>query len=138
MIASTGRGCDRHLMVLRLLNLEHRVRDDSGKLVSAPLHPMFTDPIFAKSQTFRLITSGLEDGEKLVGNAFYVPIDRGYGVTYMSGPKVLKFGITSSNTKNTLPARYFGDALARALHDVFDLCKQFGLNESEQRDKSHL
>ncbi|SAM02327.1 hypothetical protein [Absidia glauca] len=138
MIASTGRGCDRHLMALRLLNLEHRVRDDSGKLISAPLHPMFTDPIFAKSQTFRLATSGLEDGEELVGNAFYVPFERGYGVTYMSSPKVLKFGITSSNTKNTLPARYFGDALARALHDVFSLCKQFGLNASEQRDKSHL
>lgn len=133
-----GKGCDRHLMVLRLLNLEHRVRDASGKLVNAPLHPMFIDPIFEKSQTFRLVTSGLEEGDRLVGNAFYVPYERGYGITYMSSRKVLKFGITSANTKNTLPARYFGDALARALHDVFNLCKQFGLNASEQKDRSHL
>ena len=52
---SNGKGCDRHLLGLRLL-----LREDES-------HPFFTEPIFAKSQEWLLSTSGLGAGNKLNG-----------------------------------------------------------------------
>jgi carnitine O-acetyltransferase len=49
-IASDGRGCDRHLLVLKLLNMDHPQHESSTtcKATTTPLHPIFTDPIFQK------------------------------------------------------------------------------------------
>jgi carnitine O-acetyltransferase len=52
---SNGKGCDRHLLGLRLL------------LREGETHPLFTEPIFAKSQEWLLSTSGLGTGNKLNG-----------------------------------------------------------------------
>jgi carnitine O-acetyltransferase len=52
---SNGKGCDRHLLGLRLL------------LREGESHPFFTEPIFAKSQEWLLSTSGLGAGNRLNG-----------------------------------------------------------------------
>ena len=79
-IASDGRACDRHLMVLRLLNSDHQMRSSvTGKLENAPMHAMFQDPIFQRSQTWTLSTSGLQAGIRLMGTGFGVATPDGYG-----------------------------------------------------------
>ncbi|KAI8330433.1 acyltransferase ChoActase/COT/CPT [Chlamydoabsidia padenii] len=135
VMASTGKGCDRHLLALMLLNKDHMVRDpSSGQLVQASMHPIFSDPIFTNSQIFRLTTSGIENDSNVIANGFYCPL--GYGITYLTGPRFLRFGITSTNTKSTLPAKFFADALLRSLRDVFGLCKM--ANGLAIKDKSNL
>jgi len=52
---SEGKGCDRHLLGLRLL------------LREGESHPIFTEPIFAKSQEWILSTSCLNAGNRLNG-----------------------------------------------------------------------
>lgn len=56
--AVVGRGIDRHLLALRLLMKE----DESS--------PVFTDPVFWKSQEWLLSTSGLSAGERFVGTGY--------------------------------------------------------------------
>ncbi|CAJ0824818.1 2391_t:CDS:2 [Entrophospora sp. SA101] len=56
--ASNGKGCDRHLLGLRLL------------LKEGESHPLFQHPIFAKSQEWLLSTSGLTTGTKFNGTGF--------------------------------------------------------------------
>ena len=55
--AATGRGIDRHLLGLRLM-----LREDSGER-----HALFEDELFARSQTWKLSTSGLSAGEQFRG-----------------------------------------------------------------------
>ena len=56
-VASNGRGCDRHMLGLRMM-----LRDNEK-------HPVFTDEAFGSSQTWRLSTSGLTTGDKLLSKS---------------------------------------------------------------------
>jgi carnitine O-acetyltransferase len=58
--ASNGKGCDRHLLGLRLL------------LRKGESHPLFTEPIFTKSQEWLLSTSSLGAGDKLIGEIYSI------------------------------------------------------------------
>ena len=55
--AATGRGIDRHLLGLRLM-----LRPEAGET-----HPLFDDELFARSQTWKLSTSGLSAGHQFRG-----------------------------------------------------------------------
>lgn len=66
--ASVGKGFDRHFLGLRQL-----LRDGET-------HDLFNDPLFAKSQTFKLSTSGLSAGDRFFGTGFGAPDPDGYGI----------------------------------------------------------
>ncbi len=55
--AITGKGIDRHLLGLGVL----------CRRMEIELPMLFQDPLFAKSQEWKLSTSGLSAGERFVG-----------------------------------------------------------------------
>ncbi|KAI8981871.1 acyltransferase ChoActase/COT/CPT [Mycotypha africana] len=129
-IASNGYGCDRHLMVLRLLNQDHQMLNNDNKMVSAPLHPIFTDPIFAESQTWKLSTSGLHAGIRLMGTGFGAVCQDGYGVNYMAAPNLVKFGCESKSVPETVSTTEFMQCLEKVLRDMKDICMVVNSGES--------
>ncbi|KAI7857673.1 acyltransferase ChoActase/COT/CPT [Circinella umbellata] len=137
-IASEGRACDRHLMVLRLLNSDHQILSPiTGKIENAPMHAMFQDPIFQKSQTWTLSTSGLQAGIRLMGTGFGAgPVD-GYGVNYMAAPTLVKFGIECKNVPETVTAHKFSDTIRQTLLAMKDVCEQINnpLGKQQQQAK---
>ncbi|CAO3664520.1 hypothetical protein G6F70_006643 [Rhizopus microsporus] len=132
-IASDGHGCDRHLLALRLLNADHQVRNQKGELVQAEMHPIFKDPIFAESQTWRLSTSGLHAGIRLMGTGFGAVYRDGYGINYMAAPTLVKFGIESKRVPETVSTEEFIKTLYKVLLDIKDLCEQ--VNNSKENSK---
>lgn len=58
--AATGRGIDRHLLGLRLM-----LRADAGEG-----HALFEDELFARSQEWKLSTSGLSAGYQFRGTGY--------------------------------------------------------------------
>ncbi|KAI9313766.1 acyltransferase ChoActase/COT/CPT [Dichotomocladium elegans] len=124
-LASEGRACDRHLMVLRLLNADHQILSPTtGKLEPAPMHPMFEDPIYRASQTWRLSTSGLQAGLRLMGTGFGAVVPDGYGINYMAAPGLVKFGIECKRVPETLTAEQFGKTIRQTLLDLKHVCEQ--------------
>lgn len=65
--ASTGKGCDRHFMGLKLMMRE------------GESHPLFQDPLFQQSQDWILSTSGLSAGDRFYGTGFGTVWPNGYG-----------------------------------------------------------
>ncbi|WFD37994.1 carnitine O-acetyltransferase [Malassezia japonica] len=86
---SFGKGFDRHMAGLRLV---FRPEDD-GEFPA-----LFTDPLFTESQSWKLSTSGLSAGDRFVGTGFGSGFPDGFGVNYLAGGKVLKFGLESKRT----------------------------------------
>ncbi|KAI9258898.1 acyltransferase ChoActase/COT/CPT [Phascolomyces articulosus] len=133
-IASEGHACDRHLMVLRLLNSDHQMRNPAtGKLESVPMHAMFQDPIFQKSQTWILSTSGLQAGIRLMGTGFGAAAVDGYGINYMAAPMLVKFGIECKNVPETVTAQKFSDTIRQTLLDMKDVCEQINNRPNEKQ-----
>ncbi|KAI8147009.1 acyltransferase ChoActase/COT/CPT [Fennellomyces sp. T-0311] len=133
-VASEGHACDRHLMVLRLLNADHEMRSPvTGKLEKVPMHPMFQDPIFRRSQTWILSTSGLQAGTRLMGTGFGAATPDGYGINYMAAPLLVKFGIECKNVPETVTAQELASTIRQTLLDMKDVCEQ--INGTEQTAK---
>ncbi|KAG2200216.1 hypothetical protein INT47_009854, partial [Mucor saturninus] len=129
-IASDGHGCDRHLLVLRLLNADHQVLTDQGELVQVPMHPIFTDPIHGQSQVWRLSTSGLHAGIRLMGTGFGTVYPDGYGINYMAAPTLVKFGIESKNVPETVSTEKLMEVMQGVLLDLKNLCERVNGNVS--------
>ncbi|TPX34106.1 hypothetical protein SeMB42_g07377 [Synchytrium endobioticum] len=110
--ASNGKGVDRHLLGLRML------------LRPGESAEIFNDPAYAKSQNFRLSTSGLFPGENILGTGFGAVCEDGYGINYMVAPKVIKYGIESKCSCQQTSSIGFKDALAQAFKDMAALCER--------------
>ncbi|KAG0048844.1 hypothetical protein BGZ83_006264 [Gryganskiella cystojenkinii] len=104
--AANGKGCDRHLMGLRLC------------LQPGESHGLFQEPIFTKSSSFLLSTSGLFAGDNFVGTGFGAMYPDGYGINYLAGGKTLKFGVESKFESKVTSTKVFGDHLRQALRDM--------------------
>ncbi|KAI0303791.1 Choline/Carnitine o-acyltransferase-domain-containing protein [Multifurca ochricompacta] len=68
--AATGRGIDRHLLGLRLM-----MRPGTGERAA-----LFEDPLFERSQEWKLSTSALSAGNLFRGTGFGAPYHDGYGI----------------------------------------------------------
>lgn len=66
--SSMGKGCDRHLMGLRLC------------LKEGESHRLFEDEVFGESQSWKLSTSGLSAGDRFFGTGFGTVWPDGYGI----------------------------------------------------------
>lgn len=128
-IASDGRGCDRHLLVLRLLNADHQMLNEKGDLIKVDMHPIFTDPVHGESQTWRLSTSGLHAGIRLMGTGFGTVYPDGYGINYMAAPTLVKFGIETKRVPETVKTVEFMQVIQQVLLDLQQVCEQVnGMN----------
>ncbi|KAN0061504.1 hypothetical protein ACQY0O_006351 [Thecaphora frezii] len=108
---SMGKGIDRHMTGLRLV-----YRPEDGEVPA-----LFSDPIFAESQSWRLSTSGLSAGDRFAGTGFGTGYPtESYGINYLAGGKLLKFGIESKNGATTL----FAQKLAEALREMREICEK--------------
>jgi carnitine O-acetyltransferase len=88
------------------------------------MHAMFTDPIFAESQTWRLSTSNLHAGIRLRGTGFGTVLHFGYGINYMAAPTLVKFSIETKKVPETVTTAEFIKVLTGVLRDMKTVCKQ--------------
>ncbi|GAA6014251.1 hypothetical protein JCM10207_006147 [Rhodosporidiobolus poonsookiae] len=110
--SSTGKGIDRHFLGLKLL-----LRDSES-------HPLFEDELFAKSQEWVLSTSGLSAGDRFFGTGFGTIWPNGYGINYLAGDKVIKFGIESKVSCAETSTDKFRSNLIEALREMRKVCEE--------------
>ncbi|CAD6581459.1 MAG: hypothetical protein CYPHOPRED_001580 [Cyphobasidiales sp. Tagirdzhanova-0007] len=110
--ASTGKGIDRHLLGLRL------------NLREGESHQLFTDSLFGSSQQWKLSTSGLSQGDRFFGTGFGATEPDGYGINYLAGLNVLKFGIESKRSSKETSTHEFRLALIESLREMRKICEQ--------------
>ncbi|EIW57547.1 acyltransferase ChoActase/COT/CPT [Trametes versicolor FP-101664 SS1] len=110
--AATGRGIDRHLLGLRLM-----LRADAGEH-----HALFEDELFARSQEWKLSTSGLSAGYQFRGTGFGASYEDGYGINYMPAPDLIRFGIESKHSCSKTSTQGFKTAIADVLENMRTLC----------------
>lgn len=124
--ASKGYGCDRHLLGLRLVAATLPANPlDPLNSARLPTHPIYTDPAYARSQYYRLSTSGLHPGRRLMGTGFGAVVPDGYGVNYMPAPELVKFGIEcKKSVKETVSAQEFAEAVRWAMREMAQTCKE--------------
>lgn len=115
-MASDGYGCDRHLLALRVLSQDHQLLLDG---TTPSLHPLFTDPIYTESQTWRLSTSGLQAGVQLMGTGFGVVAKDGYGINYMPAPTLVKFSVESKRVSETVSTLEFLNVIDCVMKDLY-------------------
>lgn len=106
--ASNAHGVDRHLLGLKLVMQPNEST------------PVFTHPLFAQSQKWRLSTSGLFYSDKVSATGFGAAYPDGYGINYTIGPSRVQFGIESKTnfSRKTGGSQGFAKALAKVLDDV--------------------
>jgi len=95
------------------------------------MHAIFTDPVHAESQRWRLSTSGLHAGIRLMGTGFGTVYPDGYGINYMAAPTLVKFGIESKRVPETVSTQEFMDAIAKALRDMRQVCEEVNLKDAK-------
>ncbi|KAI0034239.1 acyltransferase ChoActase/COT/CPT [Vararia minispora EC-137] len=113
--AAAGRGIDRHLLGLRLMLL-------SGERAS-----LFDDSLFARSQTWKLSTSGLSAGHLFRGTGFGAPCSDGYGINYLIAPDMVKFCVESKFSCPLTSTVHFHTAVAESMLDMQALCTEVAL-----------
>lgn len=124
--AANGKGCDRHLMGLRLC------------LQPGESHGLFQEPIFAKSGAFLLSTSGLFAGDNFVGTGFGAMYPDGYGINYLAGGKTLKFGVESKFESKLTSTRAFGEILRQSLRDMRSAVEKTLPQDQQPKSSSKL
>ncbi|KAF5367561.1 hypothetical protein D9758_003646 [Tetrapyrgos nigripes] len=133
--AMTGRGIDRHLFGLRNMltakeqsgvNSDNQSNNSSGSGTGIEL---FTDPLFMKSADWRLSTSGLSAGLLFKGTGFGARCEDGYGINYLAGPSMIKFGIESKFSHHNTSTEGFKRAIVGALRDMHVLCVEVGVSD---------
>jgi len=67
------------------------------------------------SQEWKLSTSGLSTGDRFMGTGFGTVIKDGYGINYLTGQNILKFGIESKRTSTSTSTQKFSQTLADTL-----------------------
>ncbi|KAK0520037.1 hypothetical protein OC834_007181 [Tilletia horrida] len=115
--ASMGGGIDRHMLGLRLVFA-------ASPPPGAEIPEVFKDELFAESQGWKLSTSGLSAGDRLAGTGFGAGFPDGYGINYLAGGKLLKFGIESKHHDRTTSTTKFMTAVIEALREMKAICEQ--------------
>ncbi|UZJ54007.1 hypothetical protein CBS101457_003327 [Exobasidium rhododendri] len=143
--SSFGRGVDRHLTGLRLV---YDAQED-GKLPAegsagakeefwAGARLLLGDELLGESQSWKLSTSGLSAGDKLAGTGFGSGFLDGYGINYLAGANLLKFGIESKHPppegqgeSGTHPTNTLAKAIVESLQYLREVCEKEAPAQSE-------
>lgn len=136
--SSTGKGVDRHLTGLRLV---YDANEDGVLPSEGPAAPttgfwagarlLFGDDLLGESQGWKLSTSGLSAGDKLAGTGFGSGYLDGYGINYLAGANLLKFGIESKHPppdgqgeSGEDPTNQLSKAIVETLKYLKELCEK--------------
>ncbi|PWN90766.1 acyltransferase ChoActase/COT/CPT [Acaromyces ingoldii] len=132
--SSMGKGIDRHLTGLRLV---YDSQEDGPVPESEEKHVdswkgaqlLFNDPLLAQSQTWKLSTSGLSAGDRFAGTGFGAGYPDGYGINYLAGNNLLKFGIESKHPdqggeSGPNPTKTLATAIVDALRVMREICEK--------------
>lgn len=122
-----GKGIDRHMLGMRLV---FNAEDDGA------VPELFVDPLFAESQTWTLSTSGLSAGDNFVGTGFGCGYPDGFGVNYLAGGRVLKFGMESKRENpfgNGQSTELFLEMLTQSLRDMRSVVEQAQAGEAKSK-----
>ena len=115
---SFGKGIDRHLAGLRLV-----YRPEDGEYPA-----LFSDPLFAESQTWKLSTSGLSAGDNFTGTGFGCGFPDGLGINYLAGASVLKFGMEAKrgnpHAPGPQPTAVFAGKIVEAMRKMREIVEQ--------------
>lgn len=111
MDSSFGKGYDRHMMGLKV------------QLRPGEAHPLFDDELYSSSQAWKLSTSGLSSGIQFHATGFGAPFADGYGINYMAGPNLIKFGLESKVSCDTSSTTRFKHEIVQAFRDMRELCE---------------
>jgi carnitine O-acetyltransferase len=147
--AATGRGIDRHLLGLKLM-LEELPIDGSTSVSSSSnspssssptalkkrSHPLFTDPLFSRSQEWKLSTSGLSAGDQFRGTGFGAGWEDGYGINYLIAPHRIRFCIESKFSSPLTSTNKFKQYIADALRDMRAICEAGELELKDRKERS--
>ncbi|CAD6904371.1 unnamed protein product [Tilletia laevis] len=114
--SSMGGGIDRHLLGLRLVFA-------ASPPAGADIPEVFKDELFAESQGWKLSTSGLSAGDRLAGTGFGAGFPDGYGINYLAGGKLLKFGIESKHHDPNTSTTKFMTAIVDSLREMKAICE---------------
>ncbi|CAO1632887.1 unnamed protein product [Sympodiomycopsis kandeliae] len=130
--SSMGGGIDRHLTGLRLVF--------NPEIDTEGMPSTFTDPTFAESQSWKLSTSGLSAGDRFSGTGFGCGYPDGFGINYLAGSSLLKFGIESkhSNPEHKQPTTVFAKEVVNALRILKDICEKGAPKDDAKMDKGKL
>nr|ODO04266.1 carnitine acetyltransferase [Cryptococcus depauperatus CBS 7855] len=107
--SANGLGFDRHLMGLKV------------QLQPGESHALFEDELYAKSQEWKLSTSGLSAGRAFMGTGFGAAWPDGYGINYLAGPHLIKFGIEGKFSCEKTSTQRFKHHIVQALRDIREL-----------------
>ncbi|QRW18264.1 carnitine O-acetyltransferase [Rhizoctonia solani] len=121
--ASTGKGCDRHLFGLKQM------------LQPGESSPLFEDELFAKSAEWKLSTSGLSAGDRFLGTGFGTVWPDGYGINYLAGPKIIKFGIESKHSCPTTSTADFKAKIVESLREMKAIFKDLETIDTTPKPK---
>ncbi|GMK56581.1 hypothetical protein CspeluHIS016_0304210 [Cutaneotrichosporon spelunceum] len=123
--SSNGKGIDRYLMGLKV------------QLRPGETHALFEDEMYSKSQEWKLSTSGLSSGIRFMATGFGSAWPDGYGLNYMAGPFLIKFGIESKVSCDVTSTARFKHRIAQAFRDLRELCEKVG-GAKKEGDKANL
>lgn len=141
--SSTGKGVDRHMTGLRLVYdaQEDGALPTDGSSSSpfwAGAKLLFGDELLGQSQGWKLSTSGLSAGDKLAGTGFGSGYLDGYGINYLAGATLLKFGIESKHPapdgqgeSGPDPTHQLATAIVESLRYFRELCEKEAPGDSE-------
>ncbi|KAG1876596.1 hypothetical protein DFJ58DRAFT_865882 [Suillus subalutaceus] len=124
-----GRGAECvHICFLLGLSLEFK----SHRFPEKHTHPLFTDPLFSRSQEWKLSTSGLSAGDQFRGTGWE---DR-YGINYLIAPHRIKFCVESKLSSLLTSTNKFKQHIADAVRDMRVICEAGELELKDRTKKS--
>jgi len=114
--ACFGKGCDRHLLGLKIMALESGI----------DLPSIFTDPAFAISTKFQLSTSNVTFASTQGATGGFGPlVGDGYGICYQTRKDQLVFSITCKHSCPDTDVKKMRKALEASLLDIKALYPNF-------------
>ncbi|KAG2060758.1 hypothetical protein BDR06DRAFT_947227 [Suillus hirtellus] len=95
-------------------------------------HPLFADPLFSRSQEWKLSTSGLTASDQFRGTGFGAGWEDGYGIDFLIALNHIKFYVEFKFSSPLTSTNKFKQHIADAFRDMCAICE---VGELELKDK---
>ncbi|KAG1835154.1 hypothetical protein EV424DRAFT_1359193 [Suillus variegatus] len=99
-------------------------------------HPLFADPLFSRSQEWKLSTSGLSAGDQFRGTGFGAGWEDGHGINYVIALNRIEFCVESKFSSPLTSTNKFKQHITDALRDMCAICEVGELELKDKKKKS--
>jgi len=114
--AINGKGCDRHLLGLRIFAMEELKEGKRSKMPD-----IFLDPAYSASNSWKLSTSTIPTISYTPG--FTAVVEDGYGICYNPRENEVRMAINSWKSAKTTSSKRLKEEIEKAFIDVQNLFK---------------